>query len=87
MRVNGLQQELLKGKREALLVIAVLHGARNIRVFGSVAGVRQGRILHEYMGVRLDRVWNVIEQHIMELRTKIKTSLVSFGSEDGQMES
>ena len=29
--------ELLKGKREQILKIAAKHGARNVRVFGSVA--------------------------------------------------
>lgn len=29
--------ELLKGKREQILAIASRHGARNVRVFGSVA--------------------------------------------------
>ena len=29
--------ELLKDKREAILQIAAKHGARNVRVFGSVA--------------------------------------------------
>jgi predicted nucleotidyltransferase len=36
--------ELLKGKREQILKIAAKHGARNVRVFGSVArGEADGR--------------------------------------------
>ena len=34
MRVNG----LLKAKREEILRIAARHGARNVRVFSSIAG-------------------------------------------------
>jgi predicted nucleotidyltransferase len=30
-------QQLLKGKREEILHVARMHGARNVRVFGSVA--------------------------------------------------
>ena len=39
-------EELLKEKREAILCICAKHGARNVRVFGSVARGEAGESSH-----------------------------------------
>lgn len=36
-------QELFTGRREEILLIAAKHGARNVRIFGSVARAEAGR--------------------------------------------
>ncbi|WP_411854836.1 nucleotidyltransferase family protein [Roseiflexus sp.] len=70
--------ELVNEKRADILALAAKHGARNVRMFGSVA---RGDVNEQSdidflagfdLGVDLNEIWNAVENDIPELGQAVK---------------
>ena len=79
-------EQVLKEKRNKILEIATRHGARNVRVFGSVVRGEAktdsdiGRLMsdmrnviaHEYFQVNLRILWNTVQNNLPPLIAQIQ---------------
>ncbi|MGE5346775.1 MAG: type II toxin-antitoxin system HicA family toxin [Acidithiobacillales bacterium] len=72
---------LIAEKRSEILRIAAAFGARNVRLFGSVAcgdsSVESDAdfLVHDYFGVDLDQVWAAVKRYRPPLKAAIFTML------------